>query len=136
MKNFKIIILGFMLFAFFTNSSFTQGKSKVICVINKADWCPACVQHGERAMAAFMEANTDGAIQFIANDVTNDETKKKSSENLQELGLEKVMAEHKYTGVAYFFNAESGELISQISVSKTNEELAGAVKSAKQSAIK
>ncbi|MCA1758582.1 MAG: hypothetical protein LC658_02340, partial [Bacteroidales bacterium] len=88
--------------------------------------------NGERAMAAFMENNKDGAIHFVANDVTNDETKKKSAEELKKLGLDEKMAAHKVTGVAYFFDADTKTLVHQISVAKSNEELAEALKTAKK----
>jgi hypothetical protein len=34
-------------------------------------------------MATFMENNKDGTIHFVANDVTNDDTKKKSAAELK-----------------------------------------------------
>lgn len=115
-------------------AAFAGTGSKVIAVINHATWCPACQENGERAQATFMENNKDGAIQFIANNLSNDETKAKSAEELKKAGLDKKMSEFKGTGVAYFFDAESKELINYISVTKSNEELALAVKTAKKGA--
>ena len=79
-------------------------------------------------MACFKENNKDMAIQFVANDVTDDASKAKSAEELKKVGLDKTMAEYKMTGVAYFFDAESKKLITQVSVAKTNDELAETMK--------
>ncbi|MCA1760079.1 MAG: hypothetical protein LC658_09950, partial [Bacteroidales bacterium] len=83
MKKVKTIFASVVFAALLSVQAIAGNGSKVIAVINKADWCPTCEKNGERAMAAFMENNKDGAIHFVANDVTNDETKKKSAEELK-----------------------------------------------------
>jgi thiol-disulfide isomerase/thioredoxin len=133
MKTVKSILVSVVLVVLVSVSALAQSNAKVIAVINKADWCPTCQQNGERAMAAFMANNKDMSIQFVANDVTDDNTKKKSAVELKKLGLEKEVAENcKATGVAYFFNSETKALISQVSVAKTDQELASALTTAKK----
>ena len=134
MKNVKTIFASVVLIALVSISAFAGTGSKVIAVVNHASWCPACQNNGERAQAAFMENNKDGAIQFVVNDLSNDETKAKSLAELKKVGLDKAMAERKGTGVAYFFDAESKKLINQVSVAKPNEELAEALTTAKKGA--
>ncbi len=133
MKTVKSILVSIALVALVSISGIAQTGAKVIAVINKADWCPTCQQNGKRAMSAFMENNKDMSIQFIANDLTNDESKKKSAEELKKVGLDQVIGNYKGTGVAYFFNAETKALISQISVGKSDQELADAMLEAKKS---
>jgi thiol-disulfide isomerase/thioredoxin len=132
MKTVKSIFASFILIALVSVSAVAGTGSKVIAVVNNAEWCPTCQKHGMRAMETFKAINKDMAIQFIANDLTDDESKKKSAEALEEVGLNKAMADHKGTGVVYFFDAESKELINKVSVAKTNEELAEAVATAKR----
>jgi hypothetical protein len=132
MKTTKSLIASIVLILLVSVSAMAQSGTKVIAVINHAEWCPACQQNGERANGAFMENNKDGAILFVANDLTNDETRKKSTDELKKLGLDKVMAEYKGTGVAYFFNSETKVLINTVSVAKSNEELAAALVTAKK----
>jgi hypothetical protein len=134
MKNVKTIFASVVLIALVSFTAFAGTGSKVIAVVNHASWCPACQNNGERAQAAFMENNKDGAIQFVVNDLSNDETKAKSAEELKKVGLDKAMAERKGTGVAYFFDAESKKLINEVSVAKPNEELAEALTTAKKGA--
>jgi thiol-disulfide isomerase/thioredoxin len=134
MKTVKSIFASFILIALVSVSAFAGTDSNVIAVVNKAEWCPTCQKNGMRAMETFKANNEDMAIHFIANDLTDDESKKKSAEALEKVGLAKVMADHKGTGVVYFFDAESKELINQVSVAKPNEELAEAIATAKRGA--
>lgn len=83
-------------------------------------------------MAAFTENNQDKAIHFVVNDVTSEETKKKSEAELKKHGLLEEIGKHKGTGVAYFFHSESKELITQVSVAKSDEELAETLLAAKK----
>lgn len=114
--------------------SMAQSSAKVVAVVNHAEWCPTCVGNGERAQVVFMENNQDEAIHFIVNDLSTDETKKASADKLKKHGLQDAMKANKSTGVAYFFDAESKELINKVSVAKTNEELAAAMKTAREGA--
>jgi hypothetical protein len=132
MKKVKSIFAILILALLVSGTLMAQSTPKVIGVINKADWCSVCEKNGERAMTALMAGNEDGATAFVANDLTDDKTKKASMETLKKYGLEQALAPLKSTGVAYFFNAETKELISQVSVSKSDEELAEALKAAKK----
>jgi len=132
MKNVKTIFASVALILLVSISSFAGTGAKVIAVVNHASWCPACQNNGERAQVAFMENNKDGAIQFVVNDLSTDESKAKSVAELKKVGLDKAMAEFKGTGVAYFFDAESKKLINQVSVAKSNEEIEQALTTAKK----
>ena len=130
MKTLKSILISFMLIVLVGLTASAQSNTKIIAVVNEAEWCPACKNNGERAMNAFKENNKDAVFQFVQNNLTNDETKLKSNAELKNLGLLDAMTEYKGTGVVYFFNAETKSLISKIGISKTNEELALAMLSA------
>jgi hypothetical protein len=134
MKNVKTILTSIVFIMLVSVTALAGTGAKVIAVVNHASWCPACQNNGERAQAAFMENNKDGAIQFVVNDLSTDETKAKSAAELKKLGLDKAMAENKGTGVAYFFDADSKKLINQVSVAKSNDELAQALETAKKGA--
>lgn len=132
MKTVKTIFASVIILVLVSVSAFAETGAKVIAVINRADWCPTCQQNGERAMATFMANNKDMSIQFVANDLTNKDSQKKSAEELKKLGLDDVIKKYNGTGVAYFFNSESKALISQVSVAKTDKELAAALQTAKE----
>ncbi len=131
MKTTKSILASFALILLVSVTTMAQSKAKVIAVINKAEWCPVCKANGQRAMAAFMADNKDGSIQFVANNLTNEATTKKSAEELKKLGLEKAMAPYRSTGVVYFFNSKSKTLISQLSIAKSDQQIADALLAAK-----
>jgi len=123
----KTIFTSLALVTLMSVSALAQSGTKVIAVVNKADWCSTCEKNADRAMAALMESNKDGAVQFVANDLTNDETKAKCTAELKKVGLDEAVSGFKYTGIVYFFNADSKELISKISVAKSDQELAMAL---------
>lgn len=108
-----------------------QSSAKVIAVVNHADWCGTCKANGARAMSVFSENNPDGAIQFVVNDLTNDETKEVSAKTLKKHGVFETMEARRKTAVVYFFDAQSKELLNEISVGKSNEEIATAMKTAR-----
>ncbi len=134
MKKARSIIVSTMLALLVSVSAMAQSDAKVIAVMHKADWCSTCEKNGERAMKALMSDNSDMAVHIIANDVTNDETKIKSAVELEKFGLEKAVDEKcNATGVAYFFNSETKELISQVSMAKSDQVLSSALTDAKKS---
>lgn len=134
MKTVKSILISAVLFLLVTVSVSAQSEAKVIAVVNKADWCPVCKANGDRAMAAFMSNNKDMAILFLGNNVTDDKTGKKSAEELRKYGLDKEMEKHTGTGVAYFFDAKTKKLISEVSVAEPDNKLAEALVNAKKGA--
>ncbi|MDY6800338.1 MAG: hypothetical protein SVU94_03835 [Bacteroidota bacterium] len=119
----RTILTSFILVALFSVSVMAQSGTKVIAVVNKADWCPVCEKNGERAMAALMENNKDGSVQFVVNDLTSNETRAQSIKELKKVGVYETVSEFNSTGVVYFFNARTTELINQISVAKSDEKL-------------
>lgn len=132
MKNVKTIFTSVVFIMLVSVSAFAGNGSKVIAVVNHATWCPTCQKNGERAHETFMENNKDGAIQFVVNDLSTDESKAKSAAELKKVGLDKVMDKNKGTGVVYFFDADSKKLINKVSVAKNNDKLAEALTTAKQ----
>lgn len=131
MKTTKSILVSLTLILLVTVSAMAQTEAKVIVVVNKATWCHVCEENGARAMAAFMANNIDKVFLFVANDLSTDDTKKSSLEEIKKLGLESTVADLKYTGMAYFFNAQTKELIHQVSVAKSDAEIATAMVTAK-----
>ncbi len=130
MKLLKSIFAGMAVMLLVTAAAMSQ--SKVIAVVNHADWCGTCRAHGDRAMTVFSENNPDGTIQFVKNDLTTDESKEASAKKLKEHGLHEAMKEKRKTAMVYFFDAQSKELINEISVSKSNEKIVTAMKTARK----
>ena len=126
-------LLTSLIFALFISLTVNaQMDTKVIAVVNRADWCPACEKNGERAMTTLMEHNKNKAVRFIVNDLTDKATKAESAKKLQMAGLEQVMSSFKATGMVYFFDAKTKKLIDKISVVKSNSELAKTLENAKK----
>ena len=134
MQTAKTLLTSITLMLLFSVSAMAQSDAKVVGVINRADWCPVCEENGERAMKTFKTNNKDGSIKFIINDLTDVNTKEKSAKKLKKFDLQDEMKTHTSTGVVFFFDAESKELIDKISVKKSSKELARAMSSAKKDA--
>jgi thiol:disulfide interchange protein len=136
MKSVKSIFATMLLTILFSGGAFAQSSTaKIIAVVNQADWCSVCKANGQRAMGAFMENNKEGEIEFVSNDMSNAESKKKSATDVEKAGLTKAMKNYNASGVVYFFNAKTKEPITQITVTNSNEEIAyimGEVKKAVQ----
>lgn len=133
MKTLKVLLV--VIFAMLSSSAFAQSSTntKIIAVVNKADWCSVCKSNAERAMGALMENNKDGIIQFVMNDMTNAETIKKSKPQLDKAGISMAMKNYKATGVVYFFDATSKAALTQVTVANSNEELAYVIGEVKKS---
>jgi hypothetical protein len=133
MKTVKSILSSLILALIVSTSLIAQAAPKVVAVVTKADWCSVCKANGERAMAAFMENNKDGSVKFYMNDLTDDQTKKKSADELKPSGLYEVANKIQGTGMVSFYNPATKMLISQVSVSETDSKLAAALSAAKNS---
>lgn len=106
-------------------------KAKIIVLVNTAQWCPACKANGERVeknvISSFMSNEN---YEIVVNDMTNDETSAAGKKMCAKAGITEVATANKGTGVIYFINAESKEVISRISVVESNEKIEAAFKEA------
>jgi thiol-disulfide isomerase/thioredoxin len=98
-------------------------SATVIAVVNRADWCPACKQHGPSAMKTFEAANRN-AFALVVNDLTDDATKQKSQTALSQAGVADAMAKLTATAVIYFFDAKSKKKLVEHKLSSGDLEAA------------
>ena len=131
MKNLKLTFMSVLMTVLISIPAMAQKTEKVIAVVNKADWCSTCVKNEDRAKSAFMEANKDGKVLFVVNNVTDDKTKAECAADLEKAGIDKdAMAKLKSTGMVYFFDGETKELISSVSLKKKDADLVSAMNKA------
>lgn len=109
------------------------GEPQIICVVNAASWCPACQANGARVeqtvVPELMKAKTCKTV--VMNDLSDDNTKVKSMKMLEEAGLAELAPNFKATGMIYFIDSVTRKVVSEVSVTKTNDE----IKSAYQKAV-
>lgn len=106
------------------NGASVATTTKVYAVINTASWCPACQANGKRVendIVASYKGNEK--IAFVMNNLSNRKTKKASKEELANKGLYKSVKKIKSTGLIILVNAETKEVIKQLNVTATSEEL-------------
>ncbi len=106
------------------NGASASKATKVVAIINTASWCPACQANGKRVetdIVASYKGNEN--IAFMVNNLSNKETKETSKEALEKKGVYKSMEKIKSTGLIILINAETKEVIKQLKVTATTDEL-------------
>ncbi len=125
MKNLKTFITILALFIGIT--AFAQDKTKVIALVTKANWCPTCKANGERMGKEVFSAYKTGELKVVANDLTDDGTKKTCKKAIEEAGVAKIAESSNSTGIITLIDAKTKKVITTISVAKTTEEIKAAI---------
>lgn len=111
------------------NTIVKEKEAKVIVMVNTATWCPACAGNGARVEKEILSSYMKNPeVSIVVNDMSNDETKKTSKASCEKAGITSVADANKGTGVIYFVDAKTKKVISQISVTKSTEEINAAFK--------
>ncbi len=107
-----------------STTSATNETPKVIVMVNTAKWCPACKANAKRVeenvLANYMK---NEQCHIVVNDLSTEETKNASRHECEKAGITEVAANNPATGVIYFISPATKQVVSQISVTKTNEEI-------------
>ncbi|WP_264537813.1 hypothetical protein [Flavobacterium sp. N1736] len=127
MKSLKKVLATAMFAIVFTAGAYAQNSAKIIGIVKTASWCSVCKANEERAMAALTENNKDGAYQFVVNNITSAETAKKSTAEIEKLGLTKLMEPYMATGVVYLFDAKTKKPVNQLIMSLSSEDIGKAM---------
>jgi thiol-disulfide isomerase/thioredoxin len=129
----KVVKFAFLaLFVMMSASLYAQSNSKVIAVVNKADWCSTCQKNGERVMTEVLAHYKEPQLSIVANDLTNETTTAESKASLEKLGVYELVANEKKTGQIILIDSKTKKVISTISVAKSTEALKQAFDSAIQ----
>ena len=121
MKAVKVLMAAFFLLA--GANLYAQSSSKVIAVVNKADWCGTCEKNGERVMMNVFSKYKEPQVTLVNNDLTDDKTKAASKEALEKLGVYALVAGEKKTGLVTFIDTKTKKVVGTISLAKSNEEI-------------
>lgn len=99
-------------------------NAKVIALLNKASWCPVCQANGARVEKDLMPMlMQDKKVMFVMNDLSNNSTKAASKPMLEKAGITSFAKKNTGTGMLYFINTKSKRLISDVSISRPDEEI-------------
>ena len=93
-------------------------------MVNTATWCGVCRSNGARVeeeiLSKYMK---DEHYQIVVNNLSDEATIKESNKTLEEAGILDFANNNNGTGLIYILNANSKEMISKISVSKSTEKI-------------
>jgi hypothetical protein len=121
MKPIKAFIVALLILG--GSTLYAQSNSKVIAVVNKANWCPVCEKNGERVMTQVLTQYKEPQVTIVANDLTDEDTKAESKAALEKLGVYKLVEADNKTGQIIFIDRKNKKVINKISVAKSNDEL-------------
>ncbi|MBL0328265.1 MAG: hypothetical protein IPP64_02315 [Bacteroidetes bacterium] len=125
MKNLKTFIT--LVALFFGIGAFAQDNSKVIALVTKANWCPACKANGERMGKEVFSSYTNGDVKVIANDLTDDASKSTCKKEIEAAGIADVAKNSNSTGIITLIDAKTKKVITTISVTKSTEKIKAAI---------
>jgi hypothetical protein len=120
----KLIFAVALVMSFSFAASAQNAQPKVIALLTEASWCPICQANGPRFMKDVMpKVMMNKEVKMVMNDVSNDKTKASSKPMLEEIGIYNFAENNPGTGVLYFIDAKTKELLSKVSLAQTNEEI-------------
>ncbi len=105
-------------------ASAQNAQPKVIALLTKASWCPVCQANGPRFMKDVMPMvikNKD--VKMVMNDLSDKKSTALSKGMLEKAGIYKFAETNFATGMLYFIDAKTKELISKVSLAEPNEEI-------------
>lgn len=106
------------------SSNVQNENTKVIVLLNKANWCSVCQANGPRVEKDLMPMLMQNKqVQLVVNDLSDKSTKASSQMMLEKAGLASFGKKNNGTGMMYFIDAKSKKLISSIMLSKSNDEI-------------
>ncbi len=101
----------------------TKETSKIVAVLNRADWCPVCKANETRIMQDVIPRGKDFNVQFIINDLTNKNTIDKSKSELEKYNAFENSRQVKPTGVIIFIDRESGKILKTVSIAEPPDKI-------------
>lgn len=113
-----------LLMLIFILSSQSNAQFNVLyIVVNEATWCKYCKANGARIHELIDEYALNTHIVVINNDVTDEESKKKTIPALKDLGVYDYMVKHKESAVVFVFDAKTKKIMDKFSIKLTNEKI-------------
>lgn len=143
MKKVKFLFAILLLATSFVANA-QNGNSKLIAVVNRANWCMVCKANGERFGANLMPYAAKG-VTILLNDLTNDTTIAASNTALKNAGVYKAVYSVKRkgmgkmlqscglakdktskslpSGIVTFINPTTHKQLKQLSIAISDEEM-------------
>ena len=106
------------------SASAQKAQPKVIALLTKASWCPVCQANGPRFMKDVMPmVMKNKEVKMVMNDVSDKKTIAMSKDMLDKAGVYDFAEKNPGTGMLYFLDGKTKELISKVSLAEPNEKI-------------
>lgn len=97
---------------------------RFIVLVNTASWCPSCKANGPRVEKDVLSNQMQNKeFKVIINNLSDASTKASSLEECKKAGIEQIATKNKATGVIYFIDANTKQIISKVPVKRSSEEI-------------
>ena len=105
-------------------ASAQNAQPKVIALLTKASWCTVCQANGPRFMKDVMPmVMKNKEVKMVMNDLSDKKTIAMSKGMLEKAGIYNFAKKNPGTGMLYFFDGKTKELISKVSLAESNEDI-------------
>ena len=105
-------------------ASAQNAQPKVIALLTKASWCPVCQANSPRFMKDVMPmVMKNKEVKMVMNDLSDKKSIAMSKGMLEKAGIYNFAEKNPATGMLYFFDGKTKELISKVSLAESNEEI-------------
>ncbi|MEO6949717.1 MAG: hypothetical protein ABI123_08825 [Ginsengibacter sp.] len=105
-------------------ASAQNAHPKVIALLTKASWCPVCQANGPRFMKDVMPmVMKNKEVKMVMNDLSDKKTTAMSKSMLEKAGIYNFAEKNPATGMLYFFDGKTKDLVSKVSLAQPNEEI-------------
>ncbi|HKY36592.1 MAG TPA: hypothetical protein VJN18_11670 [Polyangiaceae bacterium] len=97
-------------------------KAPLLAIVTRAEWCSICKANAGRVGALLTKTASDGSLEVIANDITNEQTTEASAKELDRRGL-KSLVSTAAPGLIYFVDPKTRMRVAEVSVAHLDEEI-------------
>lgn len=105
-------------------ASAQNAQPKVIALLTKASWCPVCQANGPRFMKDVMPmVMKNKEVKMVMNDLSDKKTTAMSKDMLEKAGVYDFAEKNPGTGMLYFLDGKTKELISKVSLAEPNDKI-------------
>lgn len=101
-----------------------EPKPRFIVLVNTATWCPSCKANGPRVEKDVLSNQMQNKeFKVIINNLSDASTRATSLGECKQAGIEQIVTKNKTTGVIYFIDANTKQIITKIPVKRSSEEI-------------
>ncbi len=101
-----------------------EARAPILAVLTRAEWCSVCKAHGARVGALLTKKATNGEVEIVVNDITDEARSAASRSELERRRLGDAVPATAGAGLIAFVDANRGKVVAQVTVAHSDAEIA------------